>query len=158
MPLRVKAGRVCRSVIKSLRPVSKRSFYLYELFLKKPHMFIAIELKSKHFLPLLRLYTQFLNFWFKGGKCIGITLRENTKDYRNGETFLNILSAWCNNLSDDYEAFFNRQPARKKQLKHIHHILHCMMNAAFGVREFEVMTYRNMQKWYGIPGSTMRKK
>ncbi len=155
---RLKAGVLARKIVRTIRPICRRSFYLYEFFLKNPHIFVAFELKSKAYLPLARLYVAFLRAWIVGDKIRDILFRERTKDYRNGEVFLNVLSIWCNQLADNYDSFFKQQPARIKGLKHLHHMTHCMMNAAFGMREFESAFYGQMKDWYGVPGSTLKKK
>ena len=153
---RVDAGVNARKIIKSLRLVAKRSFYLYEFFLKEPHIFIAFEVPPSY-LWLIRVYHKFLTFWIKGGKITEIRLRENTKDWKNGETFLNVLSAWCNTLSDDYMTFITQQPGRIKGLTQVHHMTHCMMNALFGDRSMEINLYKQMLKWYKVRGSTLKK-
>lgn len=154
----IKAGMLVRKLAKHLSGISNRLFYLFEFIPKYPHIFIAVELKSKKFRWMLRAYIVFLNFWVKGGNIKSFALEENTNDSSNGEVFLNILSTYCSNLAVNYDIFTKQQPGRIKELKHIHHILHCMMNATFGNRKLEVSLYKNMAKWYRVQGSTIKKK
>ena len=148
---RIKGLKIAHSVLKTVKLISRRSFYLFELFKDNPHLFIAIELNNNKLIVLLKILTRYLNFMHKGEIFDNITLREKTKDYKNGELFLSLLSGWCNGLTNHYEDLFEQQAGRKKGLKQINHILHCCMNATFGTREAETSTYRKMIKWYGIP-------
>ncbi len=153
-----KAGTILRRINQTLWWISKRSFFLFEMGMDDCHNFVAFELKNKSLSKIGRIYSNFLSWWLRGEKISWIEFKENTSDYSNKEPFLDILCNWCKNLSLNYEDFFDHQRGRPKGLKKISHILHCMMNATWGLREEEITLYKSMIKWYKVYGSTIKKK
>ena len=152
------AGVILRHILGAVRTISKRAFFLFEMSMEDCHNFVAFELKNKNLWKTAKILSEFFHGWYKSEKIIKVTFRKDTADWTNGEYFLTTICAHCDSLTDNYEDMLKQQPGRLKGLKGIHHLTHCMMNATFGVREFEVNLYKKMYKWYsGKPLSTLRK-
>ncbi len=124
-------------IIKALRPFIRRKFYLYE---PQPHMFLAIEVRSRLFIPLIKLLIAV--FRAKRPEFVfGLYLKskhiKSEGDEANGEGFLSVMSAMT-----DYYLF-------KKDCK-LTHLVHCFMEFQVQSRDREVAFYKEMLKLYEL--------
>ena len=124
-----------RKIIKQTRWIVRRKFYLYE---PQPNCFLALELRSIIFLPML-----YFICWLYRGKFYFINYMgvhkpagKDQNDTENGEGFLNIINAFTEwYLFSQYD---NRVG--------VNHIIHCCIEFQFGNKEAEF--YRLMAKGY----------
>ena len=124
--------------------ISGRYFYLYEITYDSPLIFFAWETKNKPKVNVPDIPKFMLTH----------KIVYNSTDYRNGEQFLNIMSAVCKAHLDS--KLLKQQPKREKGLLHINHINHCMMNMICGDRVSELNYYTKQYKYYSGKGLNSR--
>jgi hypothetical protein len=121
-----------RKIIRRIKPFIRRKFYLYE---PQPNCFLAIELRSKIFIPIVYLLVKGLHrdYWFIKHFSLHSV---SGKDETNGEGFLDVLNAMTN-----YYLFKNDAK--------LTHIIHCCLEFQKQIRVKELLFYYEMLEEYG---------
>ena len=128
--------------LKRIRCYIKRAFYLYE---PSPHCFLALELVNlSHYQEVIRLWDRLPRPSFIKPPIYAI----KTWEEDNGEDFLNVMSALCLALLTGQ---LNGKMLTRPHKNYIrwNHLVHCMMDMAYGSREAERMLYHKHLDWYG---------
>lgn len=121
-----------RLLIKRFNFLIRRKFYLHE---KEPHVFLALEVRSRFFIPLIIL----LSFFVKKPPFIMYTVWNFSAgdDRANGEGFLDVMNA----MTTSY--LFKRNSA-----KGLPHLIHCCLEFQTQSREKELKFYRRQLELY----------